>query len=112
MQRVARLCITVAIVSSATFGLHAGAERPDPATLPGLTDSHYHLRGVGERELTLNLASARSLGDPRIEFHAATTRTDLDGYSGKGWHPEQAVTHEEAVKMFTVWPAYAAFEDE
>jgi predicted amidohydrolase YtcJ len=32
------------------------------------------------------------VGDPRIEFHAATTRTGLDGYSGAGWHPEQAVS--------------------
>jgi predicted amidohydrolase YtcJ len=51
------------------------------------------------------------VGDPRIEFHAATTRTDLEGYSGEGWHPEQAVSWDESVKMFTVWPAYAAFED-
>jgi predicted amidohydrolase YtcJ len=50
-------------------------------------------------------------GDPHIEFHAAITRTDLDGYSGDGWHPEQRVSWEEAVKMFTTWAAYAAFED-
>jgi predicted amidohydrolase YtcJ len=50
------------------------------------------------------------VGDPRIEFHAATTRTDLDGYSGEGWHPEQAVTWEEAAKMFSDWAAYSAFE--
>jgi predicted amidohydrolase YtcJ len=52
------------------------------------------------------------VGDPRIEFHAATTRTDLEGYHGEGWHPEQAVSREEAVKMFTEWAAYAAFEDD
>jgi predicted amidohydrolase YtcJ len=52
------------------------------------------------------------VGDPRIEFHAATTRTDLDGYSGEGWHPEQAVSWDEAVQMFTTWAAYAAFEDQ
>lgn len=51
------------------------------------------------------------VGDPRIEFHAVTTRTDLEGYSAEGWHPEQALSWEEAVKMFTEWPAYAAFED-
>lgn len=49
------------------------------------------------------------VGDPLIEFHAATTRTDLDGYSGPGWHPEQAVTWEEAMKMFTEWAEYAEF---
>jgi predicted amidohydrolase YtcJ len=52
------------------------------------------------------------VGDPRIEFHAATTRTDLAGFSGEGWHPEQAVSWEEAVKMFTEWADYASFADE
>ena len=51
------------------------------------------------------------VGDPRIEFHAATTRTDLDGHSGEGWHLEQAMSWDEAVRMFTTWPAYAAFEE-
>ena len=53
-----------------------------------------------------------ALGDPHIEFHAAITRTDLEGYSGEGWHPEQAVNEAEAVRMFTEWAAYAAFEEE
>ena len=51
------------------------------------------------------------VGDPRIEFYAAITRKDLQGYSGEGWRPEQAVTREEALKMFTVWPAYASFHE-
>jgi predicted amidohydrolase YtcJ len=50
-------------------------------------------------------------GDPIIEFYAAVTRRDLKGFSGKGWHPEQAVSREEALKMFTLWAAYAAFEE-
>ncbi|MFU8821147.1 MAG: amidohydrolase [Gammaproteobacteria bacterium] len=52
------------------------------------------------------------VGDPHIEFHAAITRTDLQGYSAEGWHPEQAVSEVEAVKMFTEWAAYAAFEED
>jgi predicted amidohydrolase YtcJ len=52
------------------------------------------------------------VGDPEIELHAATTRTDLEGYSGEGWHPEQALSREEAVKMFSEWAAYAAFEED
>ena len=48
-------------------------------------------------------------GDPRIEFYAAVARKDLKGQSGEGWHPEQKVTREEALKMFTLWPAYASF---
>lgn len=50
-------------------------------------------------------------GDPLIEFYAAVARKSLDGYSDANWHPEQAVTREEALKMFTAWPAYASFQE-
>ena len=50
-------------------------------------------------------------GDPMIEFYAAVARKDMKGFSGEGWHPEQAVTREQALKMFTLWAAYAAFEE-
>jgi len=50
-------------------------------------------------------------GEPMIEFYAAVARKSLLGESGPGWHPEQAVSRQEALKMFTIWPAYAAFEE-
>ena len=50
-------------------------------------------------------------GEPMIEFYAAVARKDPKGFSGEGWHPEEAVTREQALKMFTIWPAYAAFEE-
>ena len=50
-------------------------------------------------------------GEPMIEFYAAVARKDIRGFSGEGWHPEEKVTREQAVKMFTIWPAYAAFEE-
>jgi predicted amidohydrolase YtcJ len=50
-------------------------------------------------------------GEPMIEFYAAVARKDQKGFSGDGWHPEQAVTREQALKMFTIWPAFAAFEE-
>jgi predicted amidohydrolase YtcJ len=50
-------------------------------------------------------------GEPMIEFYAAVARKDMRGFSGPGWHPEEAVTREQALKMFTIWPAYAAFEE-
>ena len=50
-------------------------------------------------------------GEPMIEFYAAVARKDVRGFSGEGWHPEQAVSREQALKMFTLWAAYAAFEE-
>ena len=52
------------------------------------------------------------IGDPRIEFKAAVSRKDLDGFHDKGWHLEQAVTREEALKMFTIWASYSVFEED
>jgi predicted amidohydrolase YtcJ len=60
-------------------------------------------------------------GEPMIEFYAAIARKSIKGESAEamsaealakaGWHPEQAVTREQALKMFTMSPAYAAFEE-
>jgi predicted amidohydrolase YtcJ len=50
-------------------------------------------------------------GEPMIEFYAAVARKSINGESGPGWHPEQAVSRYQALYMFTVWPAWAAFEE-
>jgi hypothetical protein len=50
-------------------------------------------------------------GEPMIEFYAAIARKDIRGFSGEGWHPEEKVTREQALKMLTIWPAQAAFEE-
>jgi TonB family protein len=50
-------------------------------------------------------------GEPMIEFYAAVSRKDMRGFTGEGWHPEQAVTRDQALKMFTLWAANAAFEE-
>ena len=50
-------------------------------------------------------------GEPMIEFYAAVTRRSLDGFANEDWHREQHVTRAEALKMFTLWPAYAAFQE-
>ncbi len=52
------------------------------------------------------------MGDPRIEFYAAVARKRLDGTSEEGWHPELAVSRETALKMFTIWPAHGAFQED
>ena len=51
-------------------------------------------------------------GEPMIEFYAAVARKSIKGESSEGWHPEEAVSREQALKMFTLWPAYAAFEEQ
>jgi TonB family protein len=50
-------------------------------------------------------------GEPMIEFYAAVSRKDIRGFTGEGWHPEQKVSREDALKMFTLWAANAAFEE-
>ncbi|RMD88495.1 MAG: amidohydrolase [Alphaproteobacteria bacterium] len=50
-------------------------------------------------------------GDPLIEFYAAVARRSLDGFAGPGWHPEQAVDRLTALRMLTLWPAYARFAE-
>jgi predicted amidohydrolase YtcJ len=51
-------------------------------------------------------------GEPMIEFYAAVARKSIKGESADGWHPEQAVSREQALKMFTTSAAYAAFEEQ
>lgn len=51
------------------------------------------------------------VGSPTIEFYAAIARRDLTGFSGEGWHPEEAVTRQQALALFTTGPAYAAFQE-
>src|SRR6267378_360767 len=50
-------------------------------------------------------------GEPMTEFYAAVARKSIKGESGVGWHPEQAVSREQALRMFTSNAAYAAFEE-
>lgn len=50
-------------------------------------------------------------GDPLIEFYAAVARRDLNGFQGPDWRPGLAVSRETALKMFTLWPAWASFRE-
>jgi predicted amidohydrolase YtcJ len=50
-------------------------------------------------------------GAPLIEFYAAVARRDLQGFQGPDWRPEEAVDRATALKMFTLWPAYASFRE-
>ncbi len=52
------------------------------------------------------------IGTPQIEFYAAVARKDLEGFSTEDWSPEQALTREQALTLFTSAPAFAAFMEE
>jgi len=49
--------------------------------------------------------------NPLLGIYAAVTRQDTNGRPEDGWHPEQKMAIEEAVKGFTIWAAYAAFQE-
>jgi hypothetical protein len=49
--------------------------------------------------------------NPLWGFYAAVTRQDHEGRPEGGWYPEQRMTREEALKSFTLWGAYAAFQE-
>ncbi len=51
-------------------------------------------------------------GDPLIEFYAAVARRDLEGFQGPDWRPNEAVDRATALKMFTLWPAFASFRED
>jgi len=44
-------------------------------------------------------------------IYAAVTRKDLNGYPQEGWLPEEKLTVDEAVEIFTINGAYASFEE-
>jgi predicted amidohydrolase YtcJ len=49
--------------------------------------------------------------NPLWGFYAAITRQDHSGWPDGGWYPEQRLTREEALKLFTTWASFAAFEE-
>jgi predicted amidohydrolase YtcJ len=50
--------------------------------------------------------------NPLYSFHAAVSRQDDNGWPPGGWFPEQRMTRDEALKSMTIWPAFAAFQEQ
>src|SRR5882757_1559948 len=67
----------------------ADAQRIDlqgVTVVPGLTDAHAHLGGIGERELTFNLEGTASLGELKNKLHQrAGEGKPADWLFGRGW---------------------------
>jgi len=92
-----------------------------------ISDLHFAGRRLGEARLDRAYSWRRFLaqgsviaggsdapverGEPLIEFYAAVARKDLKGFQGPGWHSEQVMSRDEALKALTLWPAVAAFEE-
>jgi predicted amidohydrolase YtcJ len=49
--------------------------------------------------------------NPLLGFYAAVTRQDRGGHPAGGWHPGERMSREEALKAFTLWGAYAGFQE-
>ena len=52
------------------------------------------------------------LVNPLLSFHSAVSRQDANDWPAAGWFPEQRMTRDEALKSMTIWPAYAAFQED
>ena len=50
--------------------------------------------------------------EPLRGIYAAVTREDPSGWPEGGWHPEEKLTVQEAIRCFTEDAAYAAFEED
>jgi len=49
---------------------------------------------------------------PLIGLHSAVTRQDLKNWPTGGWHPDQKMSFEEALRAYTRGAAYAAYEED
>jgi predicted amidohydrolase YtcJ len=74
----------------------------------------YALRWVVDAGIPLAAGSDLPVDDesPLMGLYAAITRQDARGQPPGGWHPEQRLTLEEALRAYTLGAAYAAFEDD
>jgi len=49
--------------------------------------------------------------NPLYGFYAAVARKDLKGYPPEGYHMEEALSREQALKAMTIWAARSCFEE-
>ena len=93
------------------------ARRTRPGPRPGSGPSASRapmpgarLRRAGAR-LALNSDLPGSDHDIFYGLHAAITRRDKQLEPREGWYPGERLTPEEAVRGYTTWNAYAAFQE-
>lgn len=74
----------------------------------------YAWRTMRRNGVTLIFNSDLSGSDFDIFYglHSAITRTNRNFEPEGGWYPEQCMTPEEALRAYTVWPAYASSRED
>ncbi len=111
-QRFAKLGIIASMQPPHAVEDKAWAEdRLGPERIKGA----YAWRTLRKAGVRLIFNSDLTGSDPNFFYglHSAITRRSKDLQPPNGWFPEQVLSTEEAVRAYTVWPAYAAFlEDE
>ena len=73
----------------------------------------YAFRSMLDAGVTLAFGSDWPVApmDPLMGIYAAVTRSTLDGKHPNGWIPEQKISVAEAIKAFTLGPAFASFDE-
>ncbi len=80
---------------------------------PGRVDGAYAWRWFADAGVSLAYGSdfPVEIVNPFWGIYAAITRQDADGRPAGGWHPEQLLTLDEALRGFTAGSAHAAFAE-
>lgn len=93
----------------ATSDMNMAEDRVGPVTIK----SSYAWRTVIDCDAKIANGSDAPVEpvNPYHGIYASVTRMDLEGKPEGGWYPEQKMTREEALKSFTIWAAFAQFEE-
>jgi predicted amidohydrolase YtcJ len=80
---------------------------------PGRVDGAYAWRWFAEAGVPLAFGSdfPVEVVNPFWGLYAAVTRQDADGHPPDGWHPEQRLRLDEALRAHTAGSAFAAFAE-
>ena len=83
-------------------------------SVPDRVDGAYAWRWFLDGKVPMALGSdfPVEIVNPFWGIYAAITRQDAEGKPPGGWHPEQRLSLEEALRGFTIGAAYAAFAED
>ncbi len=110
IPRFAKLGVIASMQPSHAIGdLHFAPARLGEARLDGA----YAWKGMRDAGVLVTGGSDAPVerGAPLIEFYAAVARKDLNGFSAADWRPDQALSRQEALKLFTSAAAYGRFAE-